>query len=201
MSISVGASPYPIPLGLWPKAAGGGAPGAADEGNGSVKGTPQAAPQTNAVNGKANSTAGTSGELSPETQKALEKLKAGDREVRAHEAAHLAAAGGIAVSGASYTYERGPDGQLYAVGGEVNIDTSPVADDPAATIRKAEQIRRAALAPATPSGQDLSVAAAAGQMQAQAQAELAQQKPAGKAGAYANAVSDYVGGDLVNVTA
>lgn len=210
MGMSVGASPYPLPLGPWPKAAGEALVAVdkqRDAGpDSSAKGAQQAVPGIDARNGagapdKVGPSAEAGGELTPEARKAVEELKAGDREVRAHEAAHLAAAGGIAVGGASYSYERGPDGQLYAVGGEVSIDTSPVADDPAATVRKAEQIRRAALAPANPSSQDLSVAAAAAQMQAQALAELAQLETAGKTGAYATAASDYVRGAFVNVTA
>ena len=59
----------------------------------------------------------------------------------------------------------------YAVGGEVNIDTSP-GRTPQETIDKARQVQAAALAPADPSGQDRSVAARAGQMAQQAQAEL-----------------------------
>ncbi|WP_303620985.1 putative metalloprotease CJM1_0395 family protein, partial [Methylogaea oryzae] len=104
---------------------------------------------------------------------------------------------------ASFSYERGPDGQQYAVGGEVSIDTSPVPNDPEATARKAEQIRRAALAPANPSGQDISVAAAASQMQAQAQAEAAmtRQKPEGKADAYAASIDGNVLGARIDVTA
>jgi hypothetical protein len=54
----------------------------------------------------------------------LAKLKARDREVRAHEAAHSAAAGSLAKGDPSLTFQRGSDGRLYAVGGEVNIDTS-----------------------------------------------------------------------------
>ena len=103
-------------------------------------------------------------------------LKAIDRQVRAHEAAHLAAAGGLAQGGANFTYTRGPDGKNYAVGGEVAIDTSPVPGDPAATLAKAQQIQAAALAPSDPSPQDHAVAAAAAAMAAQAQAELAKHK-------------------------
>jgi len=110
---------------------------------------------------------------SPEEQREIEKLKARDREVRAHEAAHLAAAGGHARSGASFSYQRGPDGVLYAVGGEVSIDTSPVPGDPQATLAKALQVQRAALAPADPSAQDRQVAAQAAAMAIQARRELA----------------------------
>ncbi|MDT7043926.1 putative metalloprotease CJM1_0395 family protein [Candidatus Nitronereus thalassa] len=106
----------------------------------------------------------------------LEKLKARDREVRAHEAAHAAAAGSLAKGGPSYTYQRGSDGQLYAVGGEINIDTSAVSGDPEATIQKARQIRAAANAPANPSAQDRAVAAQATRLEAQARRELQQER-------------------------
>lgn len=117
-----------------------------------------------------------SNELTEQEQREVEKLKARDREVRAHEQAHLVAAGSLAKGGPTYTYERGPDQQLYAVGGEVQIDTSEVAGDPEATIAKAQIIRRAALAPAEPSSQDRAVAADAAQMAAQARMELAAEK-------------------------
>ena len=84
----------------------------------------------------------------------------------------MAAASGLVVRGARYEYEKGPDGQLYAVGGEVQIDTSKESDDPAANLRKAEKIQRAALAPQDPSTQDRKVAAEARAMAAEAQAEL-----------------------------
>ncbi len=99
-----------------------------------------------------------------------------DREVRAHEQAHSSVAGSLAKGGPSFDYERGPDGQLYAVGGEVQIDTSKVAGDPKATAEKARQVRRAALAPAEPSQQDRAVAAAAAAIEAQARVEIAQQQ-------------------------
>ncbi len=117
-------------------------------------------------------------EMSMEEKKQLQELRARDAEVRAHEQAHAAAAGNLARGGPSYEYQRGPDGRLYAVGGEVQIDTAPVAGDPEATLRKAEQIQRAALAPAEPSSQDQAVAAQATAMAAQARAEIAKEKSA-----------------------
>jgi len=102
----------------------------------------------------------------------ISKLKARDREVRTHEASHLAAAGRFARGGAQFEFTRGPDGVSYAVGGEVSIDTAPVSGNPQATLLKAQTIRRAALAPADPSGQDQSVAAAATAMATKARAEL-----------------------------
>ena len=54
----------------------------------------------------------------------------------------------------------------------MSIDASPVAGDPEATIRKAQVIRAAAMAPADPSAQDRRVAAAATKMEAEARQEL-----------------------------
>jgi hypothetical protein len=113
--------------------------------------------------------------ISPEDQATLKQLKARDREVRQHEQAHLATAGGLAASGANYSYQRGPDGVNYAVGGEVRIDTSP-GRTPEETLRRAEIIVAAALAPADPSGQDIAVAAQARKMALQARQEIARQQ-------------------------
>ena len=111
-------------------------------------------------------------ELSADDRRQVETLKSTDRAVRAHEAAHMAAGGSLVTSGASYSYETGPDGQRYAVAGEVGIDTSK-GRTPEETLVRAQQIRAAALAPADPSGQDRAVAAAATQMAADARAEIA----------------------------
>jgi hypothetical protein len=111
-------------------------------------------------------------ELSTEEQQQVEELKKRDQEVRAHEAAHQAAAGRHAVGGASYSYQRGPDGANYAVGGEVKIDASPVRGDPEASLEKAQTVRRAALAPAEPSAQDRAVAAQASKHVVDAQTEI-----------------------------
>ena len=105
----------------------------------------------------------------------IQELAARDREVRAHEQAHAAVAGQYG-SSPTYSFVRGPDGVSYAVGGEVQIDTSPIPGDPEATLRKAQQLRRAANAPAEPSGQDSSVAAQAAQMEQQARVELNEQR-------------------------
>lgn len=129
------------------------------------------------------SNSGTKGDttnLTPEALALLSKLKTRDTEVRQHEQAHLAAAGGLASSGASYTYERGPNGVDYAIGGEVQIDTAPGAT-PEETISRARTIQAAALAPAEPSGADRAVAAQATQMEQQARAELAVQDSAAAA--------------------
>lgn len=111
-------------------------------------------------------------QLSTEQQKVVDKLKQRDTEVRRHEQAHLTAAGPYASGGPSFTYQKGPDGRTYATGGEVPIDTSAVSGDPEATIIKAQTIRRAALAPAEPSAQDRSVAAAATKLETEARREI-----------------------------
>jgi hypothetical protein len=109
-----------------------------------------------------------------EEQQLIRELAARDQEVRQHELSH-AAAGGQYAGAPSFEYERGPDGRLYAVGGEVSIDTSPIPNDPEATLEKAEVILRAALAVADPSPQDRAIAARAAVMASEARAELAQQ--------------------------
>lgn len=109
-------------------------------------------------------------ELSEQEKREVAKLKETDRKVRAHEEAHIRAGGNLIRSRAQYSYEKGTDDKLYAVAGEVSIDTSPVEGDPQATIRKA-----AALAPPDPSPQDRAVAAEAEVMAMRARLELARQ--------------------------
>lgn len=116
--------------------------------------------------------AGKEAKLELVEQTEIRELSARDREVRAHEQAHMAV-GGQHAGGVSYDYSRGPDGRLYATGGSVSIDISPVPGDPAATVDKMQQVQRAAMAPAEPSGQDRTVAAQAAQLIAQARAEIA----------------------------
>lgn len=116
------------------------------------------------------------GELSLEEQRIVSELQAADTNVRAHEAAHMAAGGGL-TSPASYTYERGPDNKMYAVAGEVGISTSQ-GNTPQESLNKAQTIRRAALAPADPSPQDLKVAAQAASMEMSARAQIMQEKMA-----------------------
>lgn len=123
-------------------------------------------------------------QLSEEAKAVVRSMQARDRQVHAHEQAHLAASGGLTTSGASYVYQKGPDGVSYAVGGEVSIDVSRGAT-PQDTIARAILIRGAALAPADPSGQDRAVAAQASQMEQQARSELLiQQLQERLAGAY-----------------
>lgn len=100
----------------------------------------------------------------------LRELQQTDREVRMHEQAHQSA-GGSQAGAMSLTYERGPDGNLYAVGGEVSIDTSE-GQSAEETMDRAQTVINAALAPLNPSSQDRRVAAQAQAMLNQARAEL-----------------------------
>ena len=117
-------------------------------------------------------------EFSKAEQREIEKLKQRDREVRTHEMAHQSAGGQYAGS-ASYSYTTGPDNKRYAVGGSVDIDTSPE-DNPEDTVKKAEQVKRAATAPAQPSSADLKIAAKATRMKMEAQTELNQKEVSGE---------------------
>ena len=112
-------------------------------------------------------------EKSQAEQRNLQQLKIRDREVRAHELAHVSVGAQFITSGATFSYQKGSDGRLYAIGGEVSIDTSPVAGDPRATLLKSQIVARAALAPANPSAQDKQVAAQASSLAQQARVELA----------------------------
>lgn len=121
-------------------------------------------------------------ELTDAEKKQVEELKKRDAEVRAHEQAHLAAAGSLAMSGANYVFQTGPDGKPYAIGGDVKIDTSE-GRTPEETRRKAQQIRAAALAVDEPSGQDLKVANGAAILEQQA-AQNGQEPETGKSSGF-----------------
>ncbi len=107
-------------------------------------------------------------------QRELAELKKRDAEVKAHEVAH-ASVGGQLASSPGYSFDVGPDGQQYAVAGEVQIDLSPVPGDPQATIIKMQQVKAAALSPSEPSAADRQVAAEAARRITEAQAELAKE--------------------------
>ncbi|HDZ4992858.1 TPA: hypothetical protein RTG08_001610, partial [Campylobacter jejuni] len=108
-------------------------------------------------------------ELSQKEVQQVRELQSIDRNVKAHEAAHQAAGGGLA-GAASFTYTRGPDNQMYATAGEVPISMQK-GNTPEETIANARQIAAAAMAPADPSPQDYKVAANAAKMEFEARAE------------------------------
>lgn len=84
------------------------------------------------------------------------KLQLYDLAVRAQEGQHFRAAFGLGTA-PEYDYEVGPDGELYAVAGEVGIRTSGF-KTPEAAAKDADTIARAALAATDVSAQDISVA-------------------------------------------
>ncbi|NVK55832.1 MAG: hypothetical protein HWE26_09465 [Alteromonadaceae bacterium] len=106
-------------------------------------------------------------------QREIDALKERDQEVRKHERAH-ANTGGQYAGSPQYQYQRGPDGQRYAVEGEVSIDIS-TEKTPEQTLNKMQQVRAAALAPAEPSPQDLQVAAEAARIAFDARQDLAEE--------------------------
>ena len=113
-------------------------------------------------------------ELSPDEERLVRDLQSRDSEVRAHEAAHQAAGGGM-TGAASYTYQQGPDGKMYAIGGEVSIAMKS-GSTPEETIANARQIAAAAIAAGNPSPQDYAVASSARVMEMKAQQQLASEQ-------------------------
>ena len=111
-----------------------------------------------------------------EQQKAqVEALKSRDIEVKAHEHAH-ATVGGQYAQSPSFKYQKGVDGQRYAIDGEVQIDVSVVPGDPQATINKMKQVYAAAMAPVDPSSADIRVATEALKKMEEAKALLAEER-------------------------
>ncbi len=113
-------------------------------------------------------------ELSEDEKRLVKELQARDSEVKAHEAAHQAAGGGN-TGPASFSYQQGPDGKMYAIGGEVSISIKGGAT-PQEQIANARAIITAAMAPANPSSQDFAVANSAKMMEMKAQQKLAKEQ-------------------------
>lgn len=113
-------------------------------------------------------------ELSEDEKRHIRELEARDAEVKAHEQAHQMA-GGALTGAASFTYQIGPDGKMYAIGGEVPIST-PTPSSPEEAINIARQVVAAAMAPSAPSAQDFAVASSARMMEIKAQQELSNQE-------------------------
>ena len=111
-------------------------------------------------------------ELSQDEKRLVYELQARDAEVRSHESAHQS--GGAATGGASYTYQQGPDGKMYAIGGEVSVSMQG-GSTPEETIRNAQAVISSAMAPGDPSGQDLAVASSARVMMMKAQQQKARE--------------------------
>jgi hypothetical protein len=113
--------------------------------------------------------------LTEQELREVDELQRRDLEVKAHERAHLSAAGQYARGGMKLSYTTGPDGRRYATSGEVGIDLSE-GPNPEVTVAKMQTLRRAALAPANPSGADRAVAAAASQKEQAARLEISEER-------------------------
>ena len=111
--------------------------------------------------------------LTQDEEQILSELQSIDSEVRAHELAHQSAGGGLA-GAASFSYQEGPDGKMYAISGEVPI-SAPASSNPDETISNAQKIIAAATAPANPSSQDIAVASSARMMMIKAQQQKMQE--------------------------
>ena len=100
----------------------------------------------------------------------LQRLRAIEQRVKAHELAHKIAGGELA-GPVHYRYTKGPDGRLYITGGEVPLHLRK-GRTPEETVEITRKVRRAALAPSDPSPQDRAVAARATAMEMRARIEM-----------------------------
>lgn len=148
------------------------------QGNDSGRGLLDQAGSTRKVEG-GSSSAKTDGQddLTPEEEAEVERLKKREEEVKAHEAAHAAAGGGV-TGAISYSYTTGPDDKEYITDGEIQIDTSSGGNDPESVIAKMEAVIRSAYAPSEPSSKDRQIAAQAQQILAAAELQAKEQKAA-----------------------
>ncbi len=87
----------------------------------------------------------------------VKRLEQRDSAVRLHEQTHAAIAGKYAEGPPTYSYQMGPDGKMYAIGGSLAVDTGKEAD-PAENRNKARILQAAALGVAEPSAADSVVA-------------------------------------------
>ncbi len=100
----------------------------------------------------------------------IAELRRLDADVRAHEAAHVRAGGALA-GPPRFQYQLGPDGKMYAVGGEVNISI-PRGRTPEETLRIMNTVKAAATAVGDPSPADRRVASYAARRIQQAMQEV-----------------------------
>ena len=116
-----------------------------------------------------------SGAASTEPAGPSEEALARDAEVRQHERAHQTALGPYASGPVLYDGVRAEDGTFVALGGRIGVDLAPVPGDPSATLRKAQTVLNAALAPGDPSAADMRVAADAYRMAREAREEISEE--------------------------
>lgn len=89
----------------------------------------------------------------------IKNLQQMERNIQQHENEHMRVARDLAVGAPSFKYTKGPDGNMYADEGEVEINASFNSNSkPEEIIEKAMKIERAALAPSDPSPKDIQTA-------------------------------------------
>ncbi len=81
-------------------------------------------------------------QLTEEEKREIEKIRKNGRNVRRRELVYRAVVGNHVRGAASFQYDTGPDGIKYATDGHTSIDTRPVINNPEASIRKAQAIKR-----------------------------------------------------------
>lgn len=118
-------------------------------------------------------------QLSTAEKADLTRLQQRDQQVRQEEKAHAAVAGDLA-GPITYSYQRGPDGRQYAVGGSVGIRATTFSGDPDEAKRLGGRMAAAANAATNPSAQDYATArqAYAFGSQLSSPATTAERKPA-----------------------
>jgi hypothetical protein len=109
--------------------------------------------------------------LSAQQKAQIAQFKLLDQTARADVDAQERAAGAYGGT-VDYQYERGPDGTLYAVAGDVSLNVQPVPNNPAATLAAMQTITNAALSVVPPTAQDLLAVREAAQYTATAEAAL-----------------------------
>lgn len=96
-------------------------------------------------------------QLSAAEKADLTRLQQRDQQVRQEEKAHAAVAGDLA-GPITYSFQQGPDGRQYAVGGSVGIRATTVSGDPDEAKRLGGRMAAAANAATNPSAQDYATA-------------------------------------------
>ncbi len=99
-------------------------------------------------------------------EQVVKDLEQRDREVRSHESRHSAALGQYAKGAPHYSYQVGPDGKAYAVGGYVEADVAMSGQS--GDFGKALTLRNAALAGGEASAADMLVASYASRVNVKA---------------------------------
>lgn len=106
----------------------------------------------------------------------LTRMKNWEQSVISHENTHMQVGGEFA-GAPSYIYQKGPDGKLHIVGGEVTMKL-PAGGDLEKLKAALERVKRAAMAPADPSPQDQKTAAMASAQQSSVENAIKRKKAA-----------------------